>query len=307
MGFAASNKDIIYSVIPADNVGLILSGLHTILAGVGWTSTVITSGKEYTIATPDLALGAHVRVKDDGAGNVSVQFLSLYGTNFGALHLLSPRAGKEFQVWANCCQLFISVHGILLPDITNGFCSMAGGIPFVPPDFVGDCEAGLPTELTIELWWSNGDGNNFDPSSFRTTIVPGLWSACYNGTLMPVASTRVISQLRLFPKSIALPWGTFPGIVPRTRWAGTDEQLFFEPFIGWGTPEIDSPSPIRGQLWDCVLGSVYKPIDDEISVQGFDFINYMGDPPAHVDATRFSNLYLLKGVHSSAAGFGYIY
>lgn len=305
MGFAASNSTISYSVIPADNVGLILSGLHSILSGVGWTSTVITDGRQYTIASPDM-LGAKVRIIDVGSGNVSIQFLSLDELRIGFAHLLSARAAKEFQVWANCCQLFISMHGVLLPDITNGFCSVAGGIPFVPPDLLGDCGVDVGPVLATEIWWSNGDGNGSDPSSFRTTIVPGSWSACYNGVLLPIASTRVISSLRLFPKAIALPWGPFPGIVPRTRWYG-GEQLFFEPFIGWGALDIDSPARVRGQLYDIAMGSVYAPIDDEISDQGFDFINYMGDPPAHVDATRFSNLYMLKGVHSSAAGYGFIY
>lgn len=303
MGFAASNLPISYSTIPGDSISLILSGLHTILVSVGWASTVIVGGHQYVIANPTATLGAKVRVYDGGS-HVIVQFLSLNELRIGQAHKLSASSGKEFQVWANCCQLFISVAGVTIPDISTGNCSVAGGIPYVPPSLLGACGISIGPELATEIWWSNGDGNLFDTTNFRYSIAPGMWSACYNGDLIGISGLdHPISQLRLLPKAITLPWGPFFGTVPRTRYRG-GEQLFFEPIVGWGDSTLDSPTKWRGQLWDSVQGSIFTPVDDLLTNQGFDFINYMGD--MSVDLTRFSSLYLMVQSHS-VGSFGYIY
>lgn len=302
MGFAATNKPISFSSIPIDTVALILSGLHSILGAVGWTSTVISGGHQYTIADPTSTLGAKVRIYDDGSTDARVQFLSLNELVLGNLHRLSARAGRSLQVWANCCSLFTSQVGVTTPDATTGLCSLSGGIPFIPPDLLGDCGVDRGPTLATEVWWSEGDDNIFDTTSFRRAIVSGSWCACYNGTLINSGPTE--SVLRLIPKSIALPWPLFFGATPRTRYFG-GTQLFFEPLIGWGDAGV--PTKIRGQIYDAAMGSITALVDDRLTTQGFNFINYSGDPPGHVDSTRFSSLYLLLGAVGSTGSYGYVY
>jgi hypothetical protein len=308
MGFAASNSPISFTTITATSVAGIVSSLHSIFLSTGMVASAISGGYQFTMASPDLALGAKLRVYDDGSGYCRFQFVSLDELREGFPHHLRTGASRQYQVWANCCQVFISVAGTVRVGYPTGtdvsMSSVGGGIPFVPQSLLGDCGVDNSPDLATEVWWSFGDENLFDTTNFRWATTSTDWSACYNGDLMVAgAGYATVNTLRIFPTRIAKGIGNDA----ETRFYQGD-QLWFEPFIGWGQSlPLDSVARVRGQLYDAVLGSVYAPIDDRITNQGFDFINYMGDPPADQNNTKFSSLYLLLGEHTPADSFGYMY
>lgn len=315
MGFAASNRPITYSTFPTDNISQIINGLHTRLTSVGWTSVAITGGYKYTIQAPDSTLVAKVKIHDDGFGLATVQFMSFDETRLGYTHKIAPSPGRILQVWANCCQLFTSIRGGIAPgvplEVISNLSTVAGGILYVPKDLLGECGVDAGPALANEIWWSNGDTSIFDSSNFRWITSPKAWSACYNGNLMVADPSTYsnLNSLRLIPVGITLPWPGVFGIVPRTKFYNSTEPLWFEPILCWGQgPSYDGISRWRGQIYDAVQGSLYAPIDDRIVTQGFEFINYMGDPPNHIDSTRMCSLYLLIGEAGGVGGgAGYMY
>jgi len=318
MGFAASNKPIVYTTIPADNVGLILSGLHTAFTAAGWAPTAITGGYQYLLTdpNPDIThvLLAKVRVTDDSSGFVKIQFVNLDEDQFGYSHHIGPATGREFQVWANCCQFFISVFGVVEPGVSFGgvtptsLATVSGGIPFVggtSAASVNDCIPDVPGYAS-EVWWSSGDDDIFNLSNFRSSVAPSTWSAYYNGILSVPSSVSPEGTFRLLPKAVVTNWPSYFGVTPRTRFYG-ELPLNIEPFIGWGLP--DSVARLRAQLYDSFVRTVYTQIDEQIIFQGFNFVNFQGDPPfpVHIDKTRFSSLFLLLGSGANSASYAYIY
>lgn len=301
MAFAPSNKTIVFTTFTADTAAALVANLSAILSTVWASSVGITGGNKFTISSPDAPfLGVKCKVFDDGTVNfVRIQFLSLDEARVGFAHYLKYAIGKVYQVWANCCSLFISVNGISVGSVVDHSC-VAGGIPFVPRSLVGQCGIDIAPLIT-EIWWSNGADTN--DNNFRWTIRPLSWSACFNGNLMVTTGGGTnyteLNSLRLIPMHLSLPWPLFFGTVPRTKFFGTDPDLttmYFDPLIAWGDNlKPESIGKIRGQLYDAAMGSVYVPVDTLLTTQGFKFVNYMGDVPAHVDATRFSSLWLMTG------------
>ncbi len=305
---AASGGTIVYSTtIRGDTKTHLLDDIHAALVAAGWDPSAIAGGYQYEIESPQL-LGAKVRITAGSFQLIQIQFLSLNETVLGAVHYLGSVSatpapgGGTYQLWANQCQLFISIAGI---DTRPAFyfTAVQGGIPWVPIDTLGVCGAHTGPERTTEAWWSAGDSGTFDASSFRDSFyltAASTWNGCHNGAL----STHTdLAALRLVPKAVALAAGRSYFAIARMQYFG-GAPLYLDPLIAWGGASPTSTALVRGELWDAMIPSLPRPLDYTETVCGAQWVNYMGAQTA----TRWAALYLLLGLPAGTARRGnYVY
>ena len=325
MSFAASNTKIVFTQFPGGSVGAILSALIPAFESAGWTSpTPYLGGQSFTIQSPpgqyylpSQNLGAKVRIFPDtslGSIYVGIQMTSLDGTRLGFVHHLQAGAGRVFQVWANCCQFFISRPGIAEPTSGNALSSCAGGIPFIPANLLGTCGKDVGPILATEAWWSSGDEDSQNGTCWRFTYFCSPYSACYNGDLQLSSTYNTFterSRLHLLPMAIAYPVGHTFGSLPRQRWFGGG-SMFFDPLVSWGSgANYDNLALVRGQLWDSFIVSTEQELDLQTKISDLNYINYTQDTNTlrvntATSLSRYMALFLLLGAQVNT-NFAYMY
>jgi hypothetical protein len=312
MALAFSGSDIVrIEAIDGSTAAGLFTAIHTALTAAGWLSSAMAGGNKYRLQSPQ-GLIARCQVLDASnvfTQRVSVQFTSDDEARIGYLHYLQCGPDREFQIWANVCQVFISRPGLSdASGSTDGDC-VCGGVPWVanPPGGIGenkrpdDCEEGLPDEPDTDVWWSCGDhdngGGSFYRENFRTGYRPFLsWSACYRSDLLlhagPLISYR---SLRLVPVTEMYDVDT-AGDNPQIRWIADGEPLLLDPLLAWGlTAFPDQKARVRAEVWDACLVSMDFELDSERELDGKTYINFTHSTDRTFGrGSFFCTLHLLK-------------
>jgi hypothetical protein len=329
MGLAFSMSDIVrIDVIDGSTAASLMAGIHGALTAAGWLSSAMTGGNKYRIESPQ-GLYARCQITDISDGFtqvVRVRFTSDDEVRLGFAHELRCSAGREFQIWANICQMFISRPGLSdETGVTEGD-SCAGGIPWVanPPGVGGmnerpdDCEEGLPDAPDEDVWWSCGDRRLFVgyASNWRNSYrCSQAWSACYksdltNHDIVDTSTVWAVRNLRLAVVTPLYDVDATDNPIPMT-WVSDGDPLYLDPILAWSlSAKPLEPSRTRGQLWDAVILSKDYEIDSEREVDGQVYINYTHS----ADLTRgrgsfYCTLHLLKAAPAApepvAANYAY--
>jgi hypothetical protein len=313
MGIAASEGVIVWNpATRGESKANLIADIHAAASQAGWGSETIAGGYKYTLASKQ-SLGCKAKIWDevfDGfADRINLQFMSLDETLVGGRYQLAVRPARLFQLHVNRCQIFVSVAGVS-NSASSDVTSLQGGIPFIPESELGECGVDIGPTLTTEAWWSSGDAAS-GADNFRNSRRTASWSACHNGNLMntSAASYSELARLRLVPVTLAVNTDFFFSTVQQTRHLGSDEPLYLDPLIQWGSGAVfDSVALVRGQLYDAMMPSIDKPLDFEVSRCEVDWINYMHDDNLTLNRSKYGSLYLMKGVTPAAARRGnYVY
>ena len=260
MAIAYSASQIVLATI---NSGTFLSDISTILLQAGWSKVRdVTLGSVFKCRSPQ-GLLMRLLVQDKGDNVypygelITLQIMSEDESLSGLTHLLRCSAGATYQCVAGCCQLFIS-----LPGIISGapFSSLACGIPYIPTDKSVACTTGYTPPS--QLGWSCGSSN----VEFIYIVDWRLSRACFGANSWFDSSTTVHDryQVRDYtsgPLALYPPTPTYDtesaGVVyaPDVR-ASLGTMLYFDTLMGWG-------NSVKGQLWDSFLGSAPGVIDQE--------------------------------------------
>ncbi len=308
MPVAYSGQTIVTTLISAASTAIVISELDAAYTLAGWTSkAIISSGFVYTLTSP---AGYQVEMLMQNAAqylidnptadlysgpSVVFQFQSVGGTNRSfPYQLLAHNFGAWpfFQLIAGAYQMFISVPN----QIGGGWGSLAGGIPYVPPN-TGACENPDMTPIT-EIWWACG-GSQF-PFDFRTQA---NCYACMSYNLNGVTTTSPDNNnlrpydglLTLYPLTAVntynvaqIPWPTIT--------YSSHNVLAIDAFIGFGFQ-------IRGQLWDAYLQTAAGTLDALVSAEDIDSAgNVLLVQSQTWHSEFYSSLQLIYAVTSGALG-----
>jgi hypothetical protein len=264
MGLAITELPIIEETISAAPASF-LTDLHPLLLAAGWTAAVYLTGHIYACESPQ-SLAVQVRVWDPSdplyPSCVAFQWVSSVPPYpAGLIHHLYLNADYTFDVWANCCCLFVARTGVVFSDGILGFHPVAvcGGVPWATglTAPTPECEAQSPAaaEGTTELWFSGGDdigpaAGDVMLESFRSGHYCNRYTFCRNGVLMTAENAIEADALQL---GILRPTGYYSdnsnSLLPGGLVFTDSVPLAVEPLL-WlkGT--------IHGQLWDACLLSV---------------------------------------------------
>lgn len=321
MAIAFSGTEIIYrNDLDGSSTTMLLADLDSALTAAGWTSDPITGGRVYRALSPQ-ELACRVRIWDPadysfGIVYIFVQFTSEDGLRLGYRHMLACTAGKIFQIVVNRCQMFVSVAGHS-DGFTNGNC-VAGGVPFSYEAIAatGECGAERVGPLLDEIWWSSGDRQDGPDAGVRLNFRNGYrtfqtWCACYRGDLVTTDTGpgRNYGNLLLFPVTQCYNVDSDIGNPPEIRWYGGG-PLYLDPILGWGSGADSSMAArARAQIYDSLIVSVDRPLDDLATIDGRPYINYAhSSVTAHGLGTHFASLHLLTVQPTPSPGIGnYVY
>jgi hypothetical protein len=295
MPVAYSHSRIVVETIDGTTSANLRAGLHAALELAGWSAAPVTGGYKYTI-TSRQGLTAACWIRDGNpllTPRVNVQFGSADGSQMGYEHQIVTRAGREsYQIIANDCQMFVALEGQwnVAPD-TDAYLFVCGGVPYIPQDVLLSSDCSAPEIL--EAWWSSGSTHGFRNN---TTHPSSEYSACFDGELTTGGGSD--TRLRLAPLAHADSEYRTPA--PQTQWFNGD-PVYTDPLLLWGSPV----ARVRGQIWDCMMGSLPRALDHEITTEEIDpdsgepydyeFVwrNYMYSDPSISTTTLYSSLYLL--------------
>lgn len=202
----------------------------------------------------------------------------------------STNGQRQFRVIANRCQYFLSTPGIH----DDGFgSSMCGGIPYVR----GVLSESAASQV-FEAWWSSGDyiSSFFARPCPRTSLgrLSTSTDAYWRSATVPVGSyqdnrgNNGIGEVALFF------WAASSNLQVGGQVGSNNSQILwfdgtplaFTPTIGWGNDNT-STTRLRGLLYDSLILSAQKPMDDLVTLEASAFINY-------TDQYRYGSLYLLR-------------
>lgn len=198
---------------------------------------------------------------------LTFRFTSITGDVVGQDQEIEIGASDGYELWCNQCSIFLAKRGVAFD---SGGGSICGGIPFVPGGTT--CNEKYQAETVSQAFWSMGD--------FLTGVTPRRdlitrndqknSEACLNGNYSP--GNVIASSVRI--PAITVSSQIFNGLnfPSRTIWYTYDE-LFYEPFLVWGMTSGVQPR-LRGQIYDVVVHSKARPLEERFTADNFPFINW---------------------------------
>jgi hypothetical protein len=314
--------------IQGANASQLLFGLDSALRRAGLQSTEIDDGYEYYLYS-DQGPEAKVRITDAGTppggiGRLNVRFRSFDDARIGVPHPLLYAAGRVYEIVASHQQIAISLTGYSSDQFDGSGQwgnSVIGGIPFVQDYAAGFClEESEPVEeedAVTEAWWSSGSGNSSLISvdegfrvNWRHYQHNGFWDGCWNGQYSGgFASDESALRLCVRAHSGADFLG---GVDPEMVQHLDGTPLYLEPLLMWGDHN-GAVARVRGQMWDALLASKHRDLEDQIQTSefdpdsalllgNFDWRNYMSSKLAsdrEIKGSWYCALYLLIDVEKS--------
>jgi hypothetical protein len=266
MGISYSGKRIVYRKIRAGSSATMRADLDAALLDAGWQHVrAVDNGFVYELTSPQ-AFHARCLIQDQGGGSLVVQFMAVDESILGFVHHLIWDVAPGYQIVAGCCQMFLSVPGYAATEGPfHSSCTVAGGIPCLPPDTGTECSAlGTPSKTLTDCWWSCGNGDDVfsaRPDFRAARLCDGPWSCwcgCRNGVLtLPIPNST--GQLCYFSMTPTNNIGGPPAVVKY----GNLQPLLLNAFVGWLWT-------IQGTLWDAFLVSNAQILDEQNTYEDVD-------------------------------------
>ncbi len=307
MGIALALPLIYDQSIRGDTNAHLRADMHS-LYGAITTYSAITGGYAYDLLSPQ-GLAAKLLIYDPSlpGSPVAFQVTSADDLRLGFVHLISPVDDRLF--WAHACPCQLLLCSPALNRRTTGFNALQLGVPYlfnVAP--AAPCMIAVGPGETTEAWWSASDGGTFDDNNFRLgPVTGGAWSACFNQSLCD--GSQPTAKLRLVFPAIALDVPPTFGVRPRTLLRGSGGPLYADPMLAWGMGADVEPlsiAKVRGQMFNCTMPTADNVLDETLTLDGMDFINYMHDDTG--TGSRWTSLLLLKTAPAAGSGrANYVY
>ena len=292
MPFAFTNGPIVFRQHqPAETAAEVLTSIDDALLDAGWTATAATGGYVYEATSPQ-GLTESLYVYDAGdTGYIRLRFpadgMVDHPLGYGLDRITAEEyIPREYAIWANQCQLFVWIEGYYTSGVAlynRMMHTVQLGIPHVPSPPEGSiCEsAGTVTQA---LWIAScathplNTSNTFRDSvnTYRSpqggAIFP-WFNASINGDAISAAAYGSISPLKtslrllplIPPSSVYITTTGRPRLHPLDP-AGPNDFLIEAPAIGWGKSVSAKGITVAGELWDSLLVSDYRLLDEDFEL-----------------------------------------
>lgn len=305
MPLAYSGGPNIYRTFTPATRPEVFNGVVNALLAAQWSNigtSAIATGVRLRAVSPQ-SLMVDVDIWDPGSGDaIGIQF----SHPTGRIHVL--RYGEQKQIVANKCQFFISTVNQNSPFDGRVVC---GGIPYIP-DVGGGADpvcgsVGVNGDATTNCWWSDGDfqGSAFGIAcqNFRQFLgatgvdTEGFYNGVYSVGSGPSAGPVILAFAYSNDDGTPI---LYPDKAP----------LIIEPLIAWGDTSGSDPLRVRGQIWDAMIVTENRLLEDTTSIfgtksyeqleQNFTWRNF-------IDNYVWGSLFLITGGFRPGAGVNQSY
>lgn len=292
MPFAFTNGPIVFRRNqPAETAAEVLTSISDALLDAGWTVTPATGGYACEATSPQ-GLTESLYVYDDGTtGYIKLRFPA-DGTVDHPLGYGLDRIGaseyipREYAIWANQCQLFVWIEGYYTSGVEiwdKMRHTVHLGIPHVPSPPEGSiCEsAGIVTQAS---WIASCATHPLNTSNtFRDSVntyrspqggaVYPWFNASLNGNAISAGDYTSFSPLKtslrllplVHPSTVYIASTGRPRLHPLDP-GGPNDFLIEPPVIGWGKSVSATAVTIAGELWDSLLVSDFRALDEDFDL-----------------------------------------
>jgi hypothetical protein len=272
----SSSGSSIFTTVVNDKASL-CAAIDTALTGVGWTVATHTSSTDNVYQSALTAQNNRVCVRVWDAGGltncVKVRMMNVTQT-------ISQADSCYFYVTTSTTVNIIASSYqfcIIVPGSLSSRQFILASALYIPPNLV---TMGLTTAAFIQgNGVSDTDTTNMTGSFHTALTVRGMtgmapaqgWTIL-NATTVEYNGSVADSYLHPGLPTLATLQSAAIDSIAGYRWHD-DSALILEPFVAWGTPNIDSEAKLRGQLWDAFISTESYPADISTMVDTHNFYN----------------------------------